>query len=71
MDESSPTEPAEQETARRRFLKLAVGALAAVNGLVLGIPVVAALFGPARKKKKARSPFNSLENELIQDEKKE
>lgn len=53
MDESSPIEPAEQETARRRFLKLAVGALAAVNGLVLGIPVVAALFGPALKRKKA------------------
>lgn len=53
MNESLPVQLPEQETARRRFLKLAVGVLAAVNGLVLGIPVAAALFGPARKRKKA------------------
>jgi Rieske Fe-S protein len=49
MDESLPV----QETARRRFLKLVVGVFTAVNGLVLGIPVVAVLFGPVRKEKKA------------------
>lgn len=53
MDERSPIQQSAQETTRRRFLKLAAGVLAAVNGLVLGIPAVAALFGPVRKKKKA------------------
>jgi len=52
MDESSPIESAEQETARRSFLKLAFGILAAVNGLVFGIPFIA-LFGSTGKRKKA------------------
>lgn len=38
-------------TTRRRFLKLAIGVLASLNALLLGIPFIRSLVGVAAKKK--------------------
>jgi menaquinol-cytochrome c reductase iron-sulfur subunit len=54
MDERSthPAQPA--EATRRGFFQIAIGVLAGVGGLVLGIPLVGSLIGPAFRKKTAR-----------------
>ncbi len=54
MDEktSHPDSPA--EATRRGFLRVAIGLLGGVVGLVLAIPLVGSLVGPAFRKKPAR-----------------
>ena len=52
MDEDLQTESAEQgATTRRRFLKVAIAALASLNALILGLPFIKTLFSSAPRKK--------------------
>ncbi|MGD0884680.1 MAG: ubiquinol-cytochrome c reductase iron-sulfur subunit [Thermodesulfovibrionales bacterium] len=52
MNEDSPDKGSEQEAATRRwFLKVAIGVMAFLNGLLLGIPFINALISSPAKKK--------------------
>ena len=50
MDSQDRTRPT--EVTRRGFLKLATGALVLIGGIVMGIPLVDSLVGPALRAKK-------------------
>jgi menaquinol-cytochrome c reductase iron-sulfur subunit len=54
MDERSSRSVQPAEATRRGFFRVAIGFLAGVGGLVLGIPLVGSLIGPAFRKKRAR-----------------
>ncbi len=51
MDDLHHGESEEGKTTRRRFLKLAIGVLASLNAIILGIPFINTLAGSARGKK--------------------
>jgi menaquinol-cytochrome c reductase iron-sulfur subunit len=50
-DISDPGHPAQENSARRKFLKIVIGVLASLNALALGIPFIGSLFGSAKGKK--------------------
>jgi len=52
MDKPNPVVPDQSDPTRRGFLKLASGILAFVGGVVLGIPFLGSLGGPAFRTKK-------------------
>ncbi len=51
MDGPQHGESEQGKTTRRRFLTLAIGVLASLNAVILGIPFVNSLVGSARRKK--------------------
>ena len=51
MSEESRAQSGEEGTSRRGFLKIVIGVLAFLNGLILGIPFIKTLITPARGKK--------------------
>jgi menaquinol-cytochrome c reductase iron-sulfur subunit len=51
MSDPHHEESEQGKTTRRRFLKLAIGVLASLNAVILGIPFINSLVGPARKRK--------------------
>jgi len=52
MDKDSPQKAPEEATAaRRRFLKMVIGILASLNGLIVGIPFIKTLVTSAQEKK--------------------
>jgi hypothetical protein len=51
MSEESMAHSGEEDTSRRGFLKIVIGVLAFLNGLILGIPFIKTLATPARGKK--------------------
>ena len=56
MNENVDPEHSGQEAStRRKFLKLAIGALASLNALILGIPFLSSLFASAKKRRPAWS----------------
>ncbi len=54
MDEGRAHPESPPEPTRRGFFKIAIGVLAAFGGLVLGIPLIGSLIGPAFRKKPTR-----------------
>jgi len=64
MDEKTPHPDPPSEATRRGFFRVAIGILGGCIGLVLGIPLVGSLVGPAFRKKVPRwarvAPVESL-----------
>jgi menaquinol-cytochrome c reductase iron-sulfur subunit len=54
MDEGTPHPASPSEETRRGFFKIAIGVLAGFGGLLLGIPLIGSLIGPAFRKKPTR-----------------
>jgi menaquinol-cytochrome c reductase iron-sulfur subunit len=48
---SGPEHSGEETSTRREFLKTAIGVLASLTALVLGIPFIGSLFGSAKRRK--------------------